>query len=217
MFSPLLIDPVLRNRETQDETVRQVCILKLESSYLSCTVVVYRILKKNKHTYFCIFQMQLTGRRSHLVESGRSCCCRSAALPHCPIPVDRAHSQIQSADLRTGGEEKESLSVRKDNNNGLDLYYAPRHSKHFTLNPLFNLTTFTLLVVSYMWNQSAPNGPFDHHRSFTDICRRQRGTQRQTMGFELPTFWPLDSLVYVFIQSVNTPMLLVNQQGQKMV
>lgn len=52
----------------------------------------------------CVLVLEQSKRESHLVETGPSGCCRSAALLHCPIPEDRAHSRILSAALRTRGK-----------------------------------------------------------------------------------------------------------------
>lgn len=52
----------------------------------------------------CMLVLEQIKRDSHLVETGPSGCCRSAALLHCPIPEDRAHSRILSAALRTRGK-----------------------------------------------------------------------------------------------------------------
>lgn len=61
---------------------------------------------------------------SHLVETGPSCCCRSAVLPHCPIPGDRAHSRILWADLRT--RERASVS----NEASQELHWSPGVQKN---------------------------------------------------------------------------------------
>lgn len=49
----------------------------------------------------CVLVLEQSKREPHLVETGSSGCCRSAALLHCSIPEDRAHSRILSAALRT--------------------------------------------------------------------------------------------------------------------
>lgn len=67
----------------------------------------------------CVLVLEQLKRESHLVETGPSRCCRSAALLHCPIPEDRAHSRILSAALRTRGKvrmKRALTSVPLDSN-----------------------------------------------------------------------------------------------------
>lgn len=69
--------------------------------------IFLRLLIKNRQTLSCVYAegpLCLSKRESHLVETGSSGCCRSAALLHCPIPEDRVHSRILSAGLRRRGK-----------------------------------------------------------------------------------------------------------------